>query len=98
MDELKSQKKSVGDVAILKREKRFIYYLITKPRYFHKPTLESLKKSLIAMRSHIIQQHVKLVSMPRIGCGLDGLLWSDVSNMIKEVFKDVDVRIVVYTV
>jgi hypothetical protein len=35
VDELKAQKKKIGDVAILKRDERYVYYLITKARYFN---------------------------------------------------------------
>ncbi|CAN5841918.1 hypothetical protein BH23THE1_BH23THE1_35070 [soil metagenome] len=35
VDELKAQK---GDVAYLRRNGKFIFYLITKERYYYKPT------------------------------------------------------------
>jgi O-acetyl-ADP-ribose deacetylase (regulator of RNase III) len=70
---------------------------ITKPRYFDKPTYASLERSLIAMRTHMQEHGVKLVSMPRIGCGLDGLLWNQVADLIRATFRDMEVRIVVYT-
>jgi hypothetical protein len=34
IDELKSQNKGIGDVAVLKRGSRFIYNLITKENYW----------------------------------------------------------------
>lgn len=71
---------------------------ITKPRYFHKPSYDSLEASLVSMRAHIIAHEVREVCMPRIGCGLDGLLWPKVAELIQKVFRDVDVAITVYTV
>jgi hypothetical protein len=33
--------------------------------------------------------------MPIIGCGLDRLQWDKVSEIIKDVFKDTDIEILV---
>lgn len=97
VQDLLSQQKKSGEVAVLKRDERFIYYLITKKRVSHKPTYETLKKSLEAMKSHCLQNGVTDLSMPRIGCGLDGLQWEKVSEMIEEVFIATDIKITVYT-
>ena len=69
VDDLKAQQKKVGDTAVLERDGRYIYYLITKERYYWKPTDQTLEKSLIAMRDHAITNNVKRISMPKIGCG-----------------------------
>ena len=58
VEELRGQQLEVGDCGRLLRRVgvsggalvRPIYYLITKPRYFHKPTLDDLRSSLEAMR------------------------------------------------
>lgn len=96
VDELIKQGKKTGDVAILKRGDRFVYYLITKEKAFHKPTLNSLKLSLQATREHCRTHGVKCLAMPMIGCGLDRLQWKDVSKVIKETFVDTDIKIRVY--
>lgn len=97
VDELKRQGKDVGDVAVLKRDERFIYYLITKPHVYDKPTYDTLRASLEAMKSHCKEHHVTNVSMPQIGCGLDKLEWDKVSDVLKEVFGDTAITITVYT-
>eukprot|EP00659_Diplonema_papillatum_P008536 gene8536-13186_t len=38
------------------------------------------------MAQHMKQNQVDELSMPEIGCGLDGLKWPDVAEIIKEVF------------
>ncbi|XP_055000334.1 ADP-ribose glycohydrolase OARD1 isoform X3 [Sorex araneus] len=96
VQDLISQQKKTGEVAVLKRDGRYIYYLITKKRASHKPAYENLQKSLEAMKSHCLQNGVTDLSMPRIGCGLDGLQWENVSVMIEEVFEATDIRITVY--
>ncbi|XP_066481301.1 ADP-ribose glycohydrolase OARD1 [Tiliqua scincoides] len=97
VQELLEQQKKIGEVAVLKRENRYVYYLITKNRYFHKPTYDNLRKSLEAMKFHCLKHGVSHISMPRIGCGLDRLNWSKVSTMLEEVFEDTDIKITVYT-
>jgi len=69
VDELKGQGKVVGEVATLARDNRFVYYMITKERYFHKPTYATFESSLTAMRDHAIANNVTAICMPRIGCG-----------------------------
>ena len=66
---------------------RFVYHLITKVRYFHKPTYKALRLSLEAMKNHAESKNVVRISMPQIGCGLDKLDWSKVRTLIKEVFR-----------
>ncbi|XP_053099981.1 ADP-ribose glycohydrolase OARD1 isoform X2 [Hemicordylus capensis] len=97
VQELLNQKKKTGEAAVLKRENRYVYYLITKPKYFHKPTYDNLHKSLEAMKFHGLKNDVTHISMPKIGCGLDRLDWSKVSAILEEVFQDTDVKITVYT-
>uniref|UniRef100_A0A8D0E611 O-acyl-ADP-ribose deacylase 1 n=1 Tax=Salvator merianae TaxID=96440 RepID=A0A8D0E611_SALMN len=88
--------KKTGDVAVLEREHRYVYYLITKHKYSHKPTYDNLQKSLEAMKLHCLKNSVTCISMPKIGCGLDRLEWSKVSTMIEEIFEDTDINITVY--
>ncbi len=97
VDTLKAQDKQIGEVAVIKHQKRFVYYLITKERYFHKPTYKSVQASLVDMAKHAAANGVKVICMPRIGCGLDGLLWPQVKAIIAEVFKDTGITIKVYT-
>ncbi|XP_026533971.1 O-acetyl-ADP-ribose deacetylase 1-like isoform X2 [Notechis scutatus] len=97
VQELLNQHKKTGDVAILKRETRYIYYLISKNKYFHKPTYDNLGKSLEAMKIHCLKNAVTHISMPKIGCGLDRLDWKKVSTMLEEVFEDTNIHITVYT-
>jgi O-acetyl-ADP-ribose deacetylase (regulator of RNase III) len=72
--------------------------LVTKERsgYGAKPTYESLEKSLIAMREHMVENQVKELAIPQIGCGLDGLKWDEVSERLNKVFDDTDIEITVY--
>ncbi|XP_062871233.1 ADP-ribose glycohydrolase OARD1 isoform X1 [Trichomycterus rosablanca] len=96
VEELLEQKKEPGQCAVLKRDDRFVYYLVTKEKYNHKPTYRTLKQSLEAMKDHCVKNGVSRLSIPRIGCGLDKLCWNKVSLMIQDVFQNTDVVITVY--
>jgi len=69
--------------------------LITKEKYWHKPTEMSMKNSLRRMKEVIIENDIKLIAMPKIGAGLDRLSWTKVKEMIYEIFGDLDIEIVV---
>ncbi len=69
--------------------------LVTKQRYFHKPTLETLRQSLEDLREQAAERNLKKLAMPKIGCGLDKLKWEDVSTAIKEIFGETDIEILV---
>lgn len=68
-----------------------VFNLVTKRRYFHKPTLESLKDAIESMANQIDDaEDIDKLAMPMIGCGLDKLDWDDVEEIIHEVFEDFD--------
>ena len=72
-----------------------VFNLITKERYFHKPTYYTLTGALVMMRDICIKNNITKVAMPVIGCGLDRLLWNRVSNIIKEIFEETEIEILV---
>ena len=94
--ELEGAKADIGEIAVLKLGPRFVYNLITKAKYHGKPTYESLRKTLVAMKNHAIKHQVKNIAMPKIGCGLDKLDWNAVRTMIKNVFLETSIKIDVY--
>lgn len=67
--------------------------LVTKEKYWHKPTYESLTTCIRYMRDMCKNCNIKYLAMPRIGCGLDRLQWGKVREIIKEEFKDLDIEI-----
>jgi len=72
-----------------------VFNLITKERYYQKPTLESMENALIVMRDICLEYGIKKIAMPTIGAGLDKLRWPDVVKLIYKVFEDTDIEILV---
>lgn len=69
--------------------------LVTKAKYWQKPTYESLKRALINAKASLHSLQATKLAMPRIGCGLDKLQWNSVRGIIEEVFADTNMQIVV---
>ena len=92
------QNRGIGEAAILYdlENKRYIYNLITKERYFHKPNYNTISQSIQFMRNHAINNKVNHICMPKIGCGLDKLEWPKVSSIITKVFTGTGIAITVY--
>ena len=69
--------------------------LVTKRNYWNKPTYKSLEDALRDMKSICESHSIKKITMPLIGCGLDRLEWYKVSEIIKKLFSDTDIEILV---
>lgn len=72
-----------------------VFNLVTKAKYWHKPTYDSLRESLEMMKEHLEFMDVTKLAMPKIAAGLDRLEWDKVYAIISEVFDDVGVDIVI---
>lgn len=69
--------------------------LITKNKVWDLPTYSSLKESLEECKRLCENYNIRWLVMPKIGCGIDGLDWSTVKMIIKQVFNDTDIDILV---
>ena len=74
-----------------------ILNLVTKQRYWHKPTYASIAQSLRVLRVYCDHNDINMLVMPRIGCGLDKLEWTSVRDIIYRVFHNSDIDILVCT-
>lgn len=69
--------------------------LITKDRYWNKPTYKTIEDSILRMKQEMILSGIKKIAIPKIGCGLDILEWINVKKIIMNIFEDMDVEILV---
>lgn len=87
--DLKAQGKGVGQVAVLDDETTVVYYLITKEKYYGKPTYDTLRASLEECCRDAQARGIERLNIPRLGCGLDRLKWPRVLQILTEVFRNV---------
>ena len=76
--------------------------MITKLHYWDKAItmsegeyLNNLRNCLKFVRDDMAQKNKKTLAMPKIGSGLDRCNWKDVENIIKEVFDDTNIKIII---
>lgn len=69
--------------------------LITKERYFEKPSIITMRLALQKMKKICLENNITKIAMPTIGAGLDKLNFNDVSNQINDVFGYTDIEILV---
>ncbi len=74
-------------------ENFWIVNLVTKWRYFDKPTYETIEESLKESRPLVRCVKGAKIVMPRIGCGLDGLSWNRVKEIIEKEYIGLDVTV-----
>ena len=88
---------SVGDAILYEGNmfKNDVINLITKEKYWQKPTYDTLTQALISCKTICKQNNITRLAMPMIGCGLDRLKWNKVSKIIQEVFNDMAIEILV---
>lgn len=71
-----------------------IFNLVTKNKYWNKPTLDNLNKTLLILKDQMDVAKIKKIAMPKIGCGLDRLQWDEVEDLLKNIFsKEYDIII-----
>lgn len=64
-----------------------VFNLITKEKYYNKPTLETMSEALESLRGNIRSllkqgKEINEIRLPLIGCGLDKLKWEDVKPLL----------------
>ena len=87
--------------AVWEEGDRVIYNLATKYRYFNKPTLDTLRISIMTLmsvleRKHKDEQEIN-ISMPMIASGCDRVHWCVTEKLFKELLSDkVKIKVYVY--
>ena len=69
------------------QNQRFIYNLLTRRRFFHKHTYETLELSLHALKQHSKRLNTPELAFPGLGCGYDQLHWPTVFSILFKIFS-----------
>ncbi|KAE8740791.1 hypothetical protein FOCC_FOCC013690 [Frankliniella occidentalis] len=92
-----TQGKKIGEVAYLKHNTDYIFYLITKKRFSDKKICPNVLSCLVNLSALCSSLGIKQESMPRLGCGLDLLKYEDVLPLIHAAFYDCSVEVTIVT-
>src|SRR5690606_34950946 len=69
----------------------------TKAHWKGNSKYEYISSGLQALKDSIINNKIKSIAIPPLGCGNGGLEWDNVKVMIEEALKDLDCEIHIYT-
>lgn len=69
-------------------DNQVICNLITKEKYWQKPTYKTLETALKCASKEL---NTNKIVMPKIGCGLDKLDWNKVKPMIESIFANYNI-------
>ena len=79
------------------QHQRYIYNLVTKRRFFHKPKYATLELSLQALKRHLKRHNIYKLAIPIIGCGYDQLhCWPTVFSLLFKVFSGSNLKITIF--
>ena len=84
-----------GEVFVFGR-KPLVFNAATKRHWRNPSDLRDIKLCLFNIRSEIYERDIQSIAIPALGCGLGGLIWSDVRSMLECVLGDVAAHILVY--
>lgn len=87
----------VGEILVVSADGHLtkLVNLITKLRSQYKPTYEHLTETLVTLKNFMEQGGYTSLYMPKIGCGIDMLHWEVVSQIIKGVFSNTNIKITI---
>ena len=83
----------VGDVIVQRTAGPTVVHLVTKLKFFHKPShadvYTALDRAVVAIRAMTM---VRCVRVPRLACGVDGLRWLDVGPVALQKLRSLPLR------
>ena len=95
---LRDSSNCVGMAVPISARGNFIYNLVTKERFWMKPSIHSLSSSLRSMLLHAELNKVTDISMPRLASGCDRMDFGmDVLPQLKLIFSFSTINIHVYS-
>lgn len=68
----------------------------TKGHWRNPSDLNDVEMCLFNIRYEIYMRNIPSIAMPALGCGLGGLIWDDVKNMMNRILGAVPIDIFVY--
>ena len=77
--------------------KRYIFHLVANEKFCNKPNLSTLSKTLEAMKIHASTHGVSTIAIPKLGCGVDQMIWQEVLKVLHDIFAYADAEVEEHT-
>ncbi|KAE9522208.1 hypothetical protein AGLY_017390 [Aphis glycines] len=90
--QLKNLKPMVGEAIPINMGNRTIYYLITKQKYFLKPTYDNIKTTLQNLKKTMNKLHDYKIAISTIAAGLNKRNWSMTKQLIYHEFQNSNIE------
>lgn len=79
----------------------FICNFATKNHWRNPSNIEWIREGLLKLREKLLSLDdeyisIKSIAIPPLGCGLGGLDWDEVKQLIESIMEDVDIEVLVY--
>ena len=97
----KNEEVAIGKIFVFKtKASMYPKYIINFPTKYHwrgKSKIEYIVQGLDDLLNVILKEEIKSVALPPLGCGLGGLNWKDVKEVIeKKLSKLTDTKVIVF--
>lgn len=77
-------------------KKPAVILFATKDHWRDKSRIEWIERGLIFLRDHYREWQINSIALPQVGCGLGGLPWTDVKQLIERYLSSEPVDVEVY--
>lgn len=81
---------NIGNLLIVPVDNKFIVNFPTKKHWRNKSDLEFIKIGLEELKVAIKDFNIKSIALPKLGCGLGGLDWNEVFDLIKDFHNSIE--------
>ena len=87
---------SIGRISFYPTKDYLIVLFPTKNKWKNKSKYLYIMEGLIDLKKHLSVSPMKSIAFPKIGCGLGGLKWYVVKELIIEILGDLDIVVELY--
>ncbi|KAL4082949.1 hypothetical protein QTP88_029447 [Uroleucon formosanum] len=96
IETLKEQNKEITEVAHIQHNENLIAFIIVKELCQQTTTFETFYKCIINLRTFCEENNITKIGLPRVGNELDKLKWEKVRAIIRYIFKNSKIKVIIY--
>lgn len=86
----------VGKAVFAFSKGRIVFNLITKRRYFGKPSYSDISVALYDLKAQMLSRQIYYLAIPEICCGLDGKDLNIIIQMLTDIFTGSGIQMSMY--